>query len=204
MSCAKSQIPVCELMQGEVEGRSGTLATQGDKFNEYNNQKNITYAGELKPLVNDLASLPFGGNFTDHMFTMEYDTKNGWHNAEIKPYQPLVLDPAAAVFHYGQEVFEGQKAYKSNDGRILMFRPLENARRCNKSLDRMCMPQIPEDIYLAAECELLKIEERWIPKSRDAAIYIRPFVIATEPFLGVRPGGTLFILHYPFFVRSLF
>ena len=151
-------------------------------------KKTLLTAGDLKPLVNDLASLPFGGNFTDHMFTMEYDKKNGWHNAEIKPYQPLVLDPAAAVFHYGQEVFEGQKAYKSNDGRILMFRPLENAKRCNKSLDRMCMPQIPEDIYLAAECELLKIEERWIPKSRDAAIYIRPFVIATEPFLGVRPA----------------
>ena len=151
-------------------------------------KKTLHPADKLKPLVNDAGYLPFGRNFTDHMFTMEYDVENGWHDPEIKPYQPLVLDPAAAIFHYGQEVFEGQKAYKNKDGRILLFRPLENAKRFNRSLDRMCMPKIPEEIYLAAESELLRIEKRWIPATKDAAIYIRPFVIATEPFLGVRPA----------------
>jgi branched-chain amino acid aminotransferase len=120
---------------------------------------------------------------------LEYIGDRGWHSPEIKPYQPLVLDPAALVFHYGQEVFEGQKAYKSASGDILLFRPKENAERINRSMKRMCMPEIPADDIIHYECELLKLEKRWIPDQKGAALYIRPTVIATEPVLGVRPAN---------------
>ena len=117
---------------------------------------------KLKPLFSDPLKLPFGRYFTDYMFTMEYSQGQGWKNPCIKPYQPLVLEPSANVFHYSQEVFEGQKAYQSKKGEILMFRPLENARRLNRSLQRMCMPEIDEGIFLQAECELLKLEKSGI------------------------------------------
>lgn len=158
-------------------------------------KKTLLREDRLKPLFEDASKLPFGRMFTDYMFTMEYDRQNGWKNPEIKPYQPLALDPGASVLHYGQEVFEGQKAYKSPDGEILMFRPRENARRLNLSLKRMCMPEIPEDVFLEAECELLKLEERWIPQVKGAALYIRPTVISTEAALGVRPSD-----QYLFFI----
>ena len=138
----------------------------------------------LKEPFKDASQLDFGRNFTDHMFCMEYLPGKEWTNAEIKPYQPLVLDPATMVLHYSQAVFEGQKAYLSPDGEILLFRPDENAKRINRSLVRMGMPTIPENIYLQAECELLKIEKRWIPKQRGTSLYIRPVVLATERFLG--------------------
>jgi len=150
---------------------------------------------KLKPLYQDPLKLVFGRNFTDYMFTMEHTTDKGWHNAEIKPYQSLSLDPAANVLHYSQEVFEGQKAYKSSDNEILLFRPHENARRLNSSLKRMCMPEIPEDIFIQAECELIRLEERWIPKAVGASLYIRPAVISTEAALGVRPAD-----RYLFFI----
>jgi branched-chain amino acid aminotransferase len=141
---------------------------------------------QLKPLFSDPLQLPFGQYFSDYMFTMEYTAANGWQNPCIKPYQPLVLEPSANVFHYSQEVFEGQKAYKSAKDEILLFRPLENARRFNGSLRRMCMPEIAEEIFLEAECELLKLEKRWIPSQKGSSLYIRPAVIATEPTLGVK------------------
>lgn len=158
-------------------------------------KKTLLTDDKLKPLFQDPLKLVFGRTFTDYMFTMEHTVKNGWHNAEIKPYQPLMLDPAANVLHYGQEVFEGQKAYKSPTDEILLFRPQENARRINYSLKRMCMPEIPEDIFLQAECELLKLEERWIPRAVGASLYIRPAVIATEAALGVKPADS-----YLFFI----
>ena len=139
---------------------------------------------KLKPLFEDATKLEFGKNYTDHMLWMEYTRKDGWRDPAIKPYQPLVLEPATMIFHYSQAVFEGQKAYLSSKGEILLFRPLENARRMNRSMARMCMPEIPEEIFLQAECELLKVEKRWIPKQRGTALYIRPVVIATEPLLG--------------------
>jgi len=158
-------------------------------------KKTILPDEKLKPLYQDPLKLVFGRNFTDYMFTMEHTTDKGWHNAEIKPYQALSLDPAANVLHYSQEVFEGQKAYKSSDNEILLFRPQENARRLNSSLKRMCMPEIPEDIFIQAECELIKLEERWIPKAVGASLYIRPAVISTEAALGVRPSD-----RYLFFI----
>lgn len=143
----------------------------------------------LKPLFKNALTLPFGRNFTDYMFTMEHFGKGEWANPEIKPYQSLTLDPAASVLHYSQEVFEGQKAYKTADGRILLFRPRKNAARMNLSLRRMCMPEIREETFIEAESEMVKLEERWIPGEKGAALYIRPTAIATEPALGVRPSG---------------
>lgn len=153
-------------------------------------------AGEkLKPLFSDPLSLPFGRYFTDYMFTMEYAPGHGWTNPCIKPYQPLILEPSANVFHYSQEVFEGQKAYQSKMGEILMFRPLDNARRMNRSLQRMCMPEIPESDFLEAECELLKLEKRWVPTQKGASLYIRAAVIGTEAALGVKASS-----EYLFFI----
>lgn len=158
-------------------------------------KKTLLPKEKLKPLYSDPLKLIFGRNFTDYIFTMEYAVDNGWYNPEIKPYQPLQLDPAASVLHYGQEVFEGQKAYKSEKDEILLFRPLENAKRLNSSLRRMSMPEISEDLFIRAECELIKLEQRWIPKAPGASLYIRPTVIATEAALGVRPANT-----YLFFI----
>ncbi|HNX98403.1 MAG TPA: branched chain amino acid aminotransferase, partial [Candidatus Aminicenantes bacterium] len=118
---------------------------------------------KLKPLFADPLKLQFGRTFTDYMFTMSWHPEQGWHSPEIKPYGPLMLDPSASVLHYSQEVFEGQKAYLSADRRILLFRPRENARRMNRSLHRLCMPEIPEGDFLAAEQALLTLEKRWIP-----------------------------------------
>lgn len=143
---------------------------------------------KLKPLYPDPLKLQFGRTFTDYMFTVSFNRKLGWHTPEIKPYQPLALDPAANVLHYSQEVFEGLKAYKAPDGRILLFRPEENAKRLNNSLRRICMPEIPVEDILQAVCELVKLEERWIPTAEGCSLYIRPTVIGTEAALGVRPS----------------
>jgi len=159
-------------------------------------EKELLPPGRLKPVYSDPLKLDFGKNFTDHMFSMDYTPSEGWKNPMIKPYQPLVLDPATVMFHYSQAAFEGQKAYKSPQDETLLFRPLENAQRLNRSLDRMCIPQIPEDLFLQAESELLKVEERWIPTQKGSALYIRPTVIPTEVLIGpVVPSET-----YLFFI----
>jgi len=159
-------------------------------------KKQLLSPDKLKPLFEDPMTLEFGKTFTDHMFTMRYGPDAGWKDPEIKPYQPLLLDPATVVFHYSQQVFEGQKAYWSPTGEILLFRPLENARRINRSAARMSIPEIPEDTFLEAECELLKVEKRWIPKLKGTSLYVRPVVIATEALLGaVRPSDS-----YLFFI----
>jgi len=152
-------------------------------------KKTLLPEDQRKPLFEDALKLPFGKVFTDHMFTLNYRTDSGWTQPHIRPYGPLSLDPAALVFHYSQEVFEGQKAYMSKEGDILLFRPEENARRINRSLERMCMPTIPVDDFLRYEEELLKVEKRWIPAEKGTALYLRPTVIATEAILGVRPAS---------------
>ncbi len=149
-------------------------------------KKTLLPENELKPLSKDPLQLGFGQTYTDHMFTLEYDSEKGWHNAEIKPYQSLKLDPAAKVLHYGQEIFEGQKAYKSSSGEILTFRPKENANRFLNSQKRMCMAELDPDEFLFYENELLKVEERWIPTVKGTSLYIRPTAIATESGLGVK------------------
>ena len=143
----------------------------------------------------DPDTLRFGTEFTDHMFIMDYQEGEGWHNGRIVPYGPLSLDPAAVVFHYAQEMFEGLKAYKSEDGRVLLFRPYMNAQRTNRTNDRLCIPQIDEDLFVEAIKALVKIDADWIPQKEGTALYIRPFIIADEAFLGVRRSN-----HYKFII----
>ena len=139
--------------------------------------------------------LEFGTIFTDHMFLMNYETGRGWFDPRIIPYQSLSLEPSAMVFHYGQEMFEGLKAYKAADGRTLLFRPNKNIERANRSNRRLCIPEIPEEDFLQALKAIVKMEEAWIPTKEGTSLYIRPFVIATDPFLGVRPANTyLFVI----------
>lgn len=156
------------------------------KFEKTTSPKEIP--GEDNPLQ-------FGTIFTDHMFIMNYETGKGWFDPRIIPYQPLSLDPSCMVFHYGQEMFEGLKAYKTEDGRTLLFRPDKNIERANKTNRRICIPEIPEEDFLQALLSLVKVEEAWIPTKPGTSLYIRPFIIATDPFLGVRPSDTyMFII----------
>ena len=144
----------------------------------------VQRAAALKPLP-DPDMLVFGKTFTDHMFLMDYTAGQGWHDGRIVPYAPLALEPSAMVFHYAQEVFEGLKAYRSPDGGVQLFRPMENVRRINSSCERVCVPQLPEEDTLAAIEQLVRVEERWVPAKPGTSLYIRPFVIATTPSLGV-------------------
>jgi len=131
----------------------------------------------------------FGTLFSDHMVVIEYDeAKGGWHSASVGPREPLSLDPAASVLHYAQEIFEGMKAYKQADGGIALFRPEENARRFNASADRLAMPNLPEELFLEAVKQLVAVDREWFPSVEGGALYLRPFMIATEAFLGVRPA----------------
>ena len=129
----------------------------------------------------DPDSLRFGTVFTDHMFVMDYDPENGWHDGKIVPYGPLALDPATVVFHYGQEMFEGLKAYKTKEGKVQLFRPDMNAKRTNNTNKRMCIPQIDEQMYIDAIKELVAVDKDWIPQKPDTALYIRPFIIILSP-----------------------
>ena len=134
--------------------------------------------------------LRFGTEFTDHMFVMDYDTKNGWNNGRIVPYGPITLDPAAVVLHYGQEMFEGLKAYKTAAGRVQLFRPDMNAKRTNRTNDRLCIPAIDEELFVEAIKALVRVDQDWIPEGEGTALYIRPFIFGDEPFLGVRKSAT--------------
>ena len=138
----------------------------------------------------DPDSLRFGTVFTDHMFVMDYDPENGWHDGKIVPYGRLALDPATVVFHYGQEMFEGLKAYKTKEGKVQLFRPDMNAKRTNNTNKRMCIPQIDEQLYIDAIKELVAVDKDWIPQKPDTALYIRPFIIGTDKFLGVAASNT--------------
>lgn len=142
-----------------------------------------------KKKPNENEEIEFGSVFTDHMFIMDYNSEKGWNNPRIIEYQPIVLDPSALVFHYGQSMFEGMKAYKTDDDRTLLFRPMKNIERANNSNRRICMPEIPEEDFLQAIEELVRIDGEWIPKKKGSSLYIRPFVIATEPSLNVKPSS---------------
>jgi len=144
----------------------------------------ITRAAVLKekPKSSDLV---FGQSFTDHMFLLDYDSGKGWHTPRIVPYGPLQIDPAAKCLHYGQEIFEGLKAYRTGDGSIQLFRPMDNIRRLNRSCARMCIPVIPEELALQGILELVRLEADWVPREQDTSLYIRPFIIANDGALGV-------------------
>lgn len=137
----------------------------------------------------DFDNLRFGREFSDHMFVLEY--KEGrWQNAVIKPFENLSMNPATSVIHYGQSIFEGMKAYKSDEGDVLLFRPERNIKRMNVSAERMCMPHIPEDLFKEALLELMRLDKGWVPASETGSLYIRPFCFATDEFIGVKPSET--------------
>ena len=154
----------------------------------------ITKAQTLKPKPKT-ETLGFGKYFSDHMFLMDYAPKTGWSGGRIVPYGPLPLDPASMILHYGQEIFEGLKAYRRADGGVQFFRPIENIRRFNRSCERLTVPVLDEEVFMSAMTELVKLEKSWVPEATDASLYLRPFVIATDPYLGVRPSDTfLFVI----------
>jgi branched-chain amino acid aminotransferase len=159
------------------------------------NQK-ISIQKTLEPKAKpDEKNLGFGKFFTDHMFIMDYSKEKGWHDPRIVPYGPLSLDPSTMVFHYGQAIFEGLKAYKTRDGKINLFRPDMNMKRINLSNDRMSIPKIDEAFAVEAVKTLVDIDRGWIPSEPGTSLYIRPFIIAADPFLGVRPSDTyMFII----------
>tara|TARA_B100000809_G_scaffold117485_1_gene115813 strand:- start:8302 stop:9393 length:1092 start_codon:yes stop_codon:yes gene_type:complete len=135
----------------------------------------------------DFNNIQFGKQFSDHMFIADY--KGGeWKNFKIVPYAPISLSPACAAIHYGQSVFEGMKAYKNEDGEVFLFRPEENAKRINKSAARLCMPEIPQELFMEAVKELIKIDSDWVPAIDGCSLYIRPYLFASEELLGVRPA----------------
>ena len=145
----------------------------------------ITKTTTPKQKPADESKLGFGQYYTDHMFIMNYDEGEGWHNPRIVPYGPFELDPAAMVLHYAQETFEGMKAYRTAEGKIQLFRPEMNAKRMINSNARLCMPEFPVDMFVEAVEALVKVEADWVPSEPNTSLYIRPFMFATESALGV-------------------
>lgn len=151
---------------------------------------NISITRTKNPKVKpDESKLVFGQTFTDHMFIMDYEEGKGWFDPRVVPYGPLELDPSAMVLHYGQETFEGLKAYRTKEGHIQLFRVEENAKRLNKSDDQVCIPYIEEDLIVEAIKTVVDVDRDWVPKAKGTSLYIRPFVIATEASLGVKPSS---------------
>ena len=132
--------------------------------------------------------LGFGKHMTDHMVSIDWDAERGWHAARVQAYGPLALDPAAAVLHYGQEIFEGIKAYRHADGSIWTFRPQANGERLQRSAARLTLPSLPVDEFVESLRQLVAIDHEWVPSAAETSLYFRPFMIATEAFLGVRPA----------------
>lgn len=135
-----------------------------------------------------MANPGFGKVFSDHMVTIKWTADKGWHDAQVRPREPFQIDPASSVLHYAQEIFEGMKAYRMADGSLALFRPEENARRFNESAERMAMPEIPEAMFIEAIEALVHTDEAWVPEG-DGSFYLRPFMFASEAFLGVRPAN---------------
>lgn len=151
---------------------------------------NITINKTQTPKAKPEGALSFGKIFTDHMFQMDYTEGKGWHDARIVPFENLSISPAAQIFHYGQEMFEGLKAYKGKDGKSYLFRPDMNAKRANATSERLCIPRIPEEDFVQAIKAVVKVDEDWIPTDPGTSLYIRPFVIAVDPCLDVSPSST--------------
>jgi branched-chain amino acid aminotransferase len=154
----------------------------------------LTRTTTPKPRPSD-DELTFGTVFTDHMFVMDYDPDAGWHRPRIEPYRPLSVDPAGAVLHYAQAVFDGLKAFRGTDGQVRIFRGDRHAARLNRSCERLCIPTLDPQIVLESFHALIEVDRDWVPRKRGTSLYIRPTVIASEPFLGVRPART-----YTYFV----
>ncbi len=153
-------------------------------------QIRIEKSTNLKPKPTDYSKLGFGKIFTDHMFVIDYEEGKGWYDPRIVPYGPLSLDPATTVFHYGQAIFEGLKAYSAADGRKLIFRPRKNMERLNNSCERIAMAAVDVDFFVEAIKTLVRVDKDWIPTEPGTSLYIRPFIIGTDPVLGVHPSHT--------------
>lgn len=138
-----------------------------------------------------LADPGFGKHFTDHMAVIDWTVERGWHDARIQPYGPFQVDPASAVLHYGQEIFEGLKAYRREDGSVWTFRPDQNAARMQRSAQRLALPQLPTEDFVESLRQLVTVDEAWVPTGGEDSLYLRPFMIANEVFLGVRAAQTV-------------
>lgn len=149
----------------------------------------ITKTNHSRLQETDFSNLPFGRTFSDHMFVADY-IDGEWKNFEIVPYGEIGLSPAISALHYGQAFFEGIKAYKHADGQVTIFRPDKNAIRFNKSAERLCMPALPEEIFVQSIAAVVDIDRDWVPSKAHHALYIRPFMFATDPYLGVAPSAT--------------
>ena len=147
----------------------------------------------------DSSTLGFGKVFTDHMFIMDYTAGEGWHDARIVPFGKIEIHPASTVLHYGSEIFEGLKAYRKADGSVQMFRPIENIRRMNRSAERMCLPEIPEDLALEVLTKFIEFEQEWTPSAEGTSLYIRPFMFGNDESLGVHSvkNATFMIITSP-------
>ena len=158
----------------------------------------FTKAETLKDHPED-SSLGFGTVFTDYMFNMDYSPEEGWHNPRIEPYGPIAMDPSSMVLHYGQAIFEGLKAYRTASGEVQLFRPEDNLSRLNKSGNMLCMPELDEAFIFKALKELISIEKDWVPSAPGTSLYIRPTIIATDPYIGLRSSHTyrIFIILSP-------
>ncbi len=133
----------------------------------------------------------FGKHFTDHMVTIDWTEEKGWHDAQVRPYGPMSMDPASNVFHYGQAIFEGIKAYRQPDGSIATFRPDHNAQRFINSAERLAMPELPQEDFIESLRQLVEVDQDWVPEAGgEAALYLRPFMISTEVSLGVHPANS--------------
>lgn len=150
---------------------------------------NITRSTSLRPQAERdaiLANPGFGKHFTDHMVSIDWTLEQGWYDAQVRPYGPLMLDPAASVLHYAQEIFEGLKAYRHADGSVWTFRPEANAARMQRSARRLALPELPEYLFVESIKQLVSIDAAWVPSAPETSLYLRPFMIANESFLGVR------------------
>jgi len=154
----------------------------------------VTKVTESKLKALDFSNLPFGKHFTDHMLVAKYANGN-WESVEIMPYQPLSLEPSLVAIHYGQSIFEGIKAYRYENGDAFIFRPYDNYKRFNISAERMCMPTVPEEIFIDGMKQLIELDKEWIPTEADHSLYIRPFMFSTDTIIGVKPSDSyLFII----------
>lgn len=157
-------------------------------------QLTITKAKKFKPHPDD-SDLTFGTIFTDHMFNMDYSPDKGWHTPRIEPYASLAMDPSTMVLHYGQAVFEGLKAYQTGSGTIQLFRPMDNFKRMNRSCRALCIPEFDASLVFDALKQLITLDKSWVPSAPETSLYIRPTIVAMDPFLGVRASFT-----YRFFI----
>ena len=161
---------------------------------------NITITKTTTPKAKpDESALGFGKIFTDHMFMMDYSKETGWTNARIVPFENLSIHPASTVLHYGSEIFEGLKAYRRADGKVQLFRPIENIRRMNRSAERLCLPEIPEEDALEALLKFVEVEQDWTPYSEGTSLYLRPFLFGNDESLGVHAvsNATFIIIASP-------